>query len=464
MKHSRFYSKSVTLPRILAEKSNDSDIIEFLSELEMLYEDDDDDGEDCSQPVTRKHREPLKLELDVFDDHDAIEDISLQKKNRFKLYTGTFSLEDDEEVSIDESFDGCFFSFATKDEPSASKSIDRSSLLMDILNMKCSPLYSSSRSKSGNMLSCISTPFACQDKVEENLAVPFQTDFDNRIPKTLVLTESILVDDEHFIGTSVVVGLSHELDSKKQDEQLMMGDTESKNSSSTVVEKIKGLCATGHIGGASDAKLTHLSPFACLVNGDVKSIISDLASLVANNDDTSLVSEVEIDSVSSIEISTCEEEARYSDKSWTRDALLQEPDDYTENDDMVRENPNQEESGKLLNLNAFLKDKYSSPKLPLGNYLKIVEEIDEEDDPSSTINTSDKYIPSKARSHDVFHPVDTNEKLPSQRQIQDDTSPSVHDMNCSRFLTSEGRLNTYVKQKLQERRLFREKVLLSLDE
>jgi hypothetical protein len=85
---------------------------------------------------------------------------------------------------------------------------------------------------------------------------------------------------------------------------------------------------------------------------NVKSIISDLASLVANNGDTSLVSDVDIDSVSSteistlsdvdfvsvssIEISTCGEK-RYSDKSWARDALLQEPADDTENDDMVRE-------------------------------------------------------------------------------------------------------------------------------
>jgi hypothetical protein len=373
----------------LAEKSNDSDIIEFLSELDMLYDDDDDDddGEGCSQPVTRKHREPLKLDLEVFDDHDEIEEVSLQKKNRFNLYTGTFSLDDDEEVSMDESFEGCFFSFAYKDEPSASKSIDRSPLLMDILNMRCSPLYSSNRNKSCNRLSGISTLFACQDEVEKNLAVPLQTEFDNRIPKTLVLTESIFVDDEHFIGTSVVVGLSHELDSRKQDEQLMMGETESKNSSNTVVNKIKGLCAMGHNGEACDAKLAHLSPFMCLINGDVKSIISDLASLVANNDDTSLVSDVDIDCVSSIEISTCGEE-RYSDKSWARDALLQEPADDTENDDMVRENPNQEESGKLLNFNAFLEDKFSSPKLPSGN-LKIVEDIGEEDDHSSIMNTSD---------------------------------------------------------------------------
>jgi hypothetical protein len=130
---------------------------------------------------------------------------------------------------------------------------------------------------------------------------------------------------------------------------------------------------------------------------------------------------------------------------------------------MVRENPNEEKSGKLLNFNAFLEDKFSSPKLPSGN-LKIVEDIGEKDDPSSIINASDKYIPSKARSHDVFHPVDTNEKMPSQWQIQGGSLPNVHDMKCSRFRPTEGRLNTYVKQKLQDRRSFREKVLLSLDE
>lgn len=437
MKPAHFYSKS--LPRILAEKSNDSDIIEFLSELDIWY---DDDEEDYSQPGTRKHHETLKLELDVFDDYGDIDELSLQKKNRFMLYTGTFSVEDDEDDTADELFEGCFFNFASKDESSASKNIDRSSPLMDILNMTCSPFNSFSRNKTGSRLLCISTPFAFQDKAEESLAVPFHTDFDNLIPKTLVLNESIVVDDEHFIGTSVVIGLSHESGSRKQDEHFIMGDMENKMRSDTMMNKIKGLCTMDHVLQASGSKLAHFSPFACLVNGDVKSIISDLASLLANSDDTTLVSEVGI-SVSSIASSTFDEE-RYSDKDRIRDAMLQEPTDYTKND---REDSNQEESGKLVNLNAFLED-------------------DEENDLSSITNISDKYNPCTAYSPDFAHPVGVNETFTSRLQSKDNTSSGGKDMKSSKFSPTEGRLNinTSVKKKMQERRLFREKVLLSLDE
>lgn len=438
MKPTHFYSKN--LPRILAEKSNDSDIIEFLSELDMWH--DDDEEEYNSQPGTRNHREPLKLELDVFDDYSDIDELSLQKKNRFMLYTGTFSVEDDEDDSPDERFEGCFFSFASKDESSASKTIDRSSTLMDILNITCSPFKSLSRNKSGSRLLCISTPFAFQDKVEESLAVPFHNEIDNLIPKTLVLNESIVVDDEHFIGTSVVIGISRESGSRKQDEHYITGDLENKLRSDTGVNNIKGLCTMDHVLQASGSKLAHFSPFACLMNGGVKSIISDLASLLGNSDDTTLVSEVDI-SVSSIASSAFEEE-RYSDKDGIRDAVLQEPDDYTKNDEMDREDLNQEESGKLLTLNAVLED-------------------DEENELSSTTNTSDKYNALTEHSPDFVHPVGMKETLTSRLQSKD-TSSRGQDMKCSKFTSAEGRLNTSVKQKMQERRLFREKVLLSLDE
>jgi hypothetical protein len=63
---------------------------------------------------------------------------------------------------------------------------------------------------------------AVSSPLVENLAVPFLTDFDNRTPKTLVLTEPILVHEEHFIGTSVIVGLSREFVSRKQDALVSM--------------------------------------------------------------------------------------------------------------------------------------------------------------------------------------------------------------------------------------------------
>jgi hypothetical protein len=454
---------------ILEEKCNDEDIIGFLSALEDFNESDEEVESNLQKKRTHV---TFKPELNVFDDiGEEEEDYSLKqwrKHEPFQLDNGeepcdTLSLEEEEEISADERLDSCSFSFNSNEESSAAPSSDGSSLTMEFLNKGCSPLDFTDKNTQNNTFCWVSDLFSYHGKTEEDHTSAEDTDVDDFVPEEpWVLSESIVVDDQQIIGTSVVVSPSNQSAHMEQDEQQRAGDEDGRKGSDAFVNNLKYHCAMENDGDFPVEKISFYSPFPglpCLINDDGRSIISDLASLVANDDDTSIVSVLVLDRSSSKDISVCEEKRQSVE--------------CRVSDDLSREGLKQKE--RLLDSEASFEDEDSSQIAPLGE-IQIEDDTDD-DYMFSSPSLIDKYIPAKNISHGVVHAVGTNVLEDSNLSPtlktgrSEDVTPPVEQphfigqtRNNLRPETSKGRLYDFVKKKLQERRSYRGQILLALNE
>lgn len=463
MRHAN-YTISGDRSMILENKYNNADIIAFLYELEDFSESDE---EEESNLQNKRTHGPSKLEFDGFHEEEEYSSKQGRVQEVFQLDNGedpcdTFSLEEDEEASKDERFNSSFFSFNSNDESSAAPSSEGSSLTMEFLKKGCSTLNFNDENSTQNSTFCwISDLVAYHGKTD--LTSTLDTEANDYVPEEpWALSECIAVDDQHIIGTSVVVSTSNLSANMEQDKQQRAGDKDGRKESEIAVNNLQYYCAMENNGNFPVEENFFYSLFPdlpCLINEDGRSIISDLASLVANDDDASVVSVLVLDRSSSKDISVCEEKRQSVE--------------CRVSDDLSREDLKQK--GRLLDSKASCEDEDSSQIALFGN-LQIEDDM-EDDCIFSSPSLIDKYVPAKTISHVEMYAVGTVELEDSnlspalkKGRSKDVATPveqphfTGQTRNNLRPETNKGRLHDFVKKKLQERRSYRGQILLALNE
>jgi hypothetical protein len=222
--HHSFYSYPRTFNTVLMEKSNDSEVIEFLSELEI--------SSDSNEEVTS----PQKVSIGAGP---------YKKDNE----TACGSLEESKETSSDEVFRNSFFSFIFKDESPTVSFNDGSPLKLEFLDKRFSHQdRSNTRQKA---LSWFSHLFACQGEMEGCLTGALVTD-----------AEGCIIDKQSILRESAFHSVFESLSNKSCSigKQEKIDNDYGRNVLDNAVDNLKEFCSLQNNEEFSLEKIVAFSP------------------------------------------------------------------------------------------------------------------------------------------------------------------------------------------------------------